>query len=131
MSHRYSRAEKGKGLASTSTCVREEPIRFPEIDHSVLIEANKLTLIGRVLNPDMTKPKAVLAFLPTLWPTAGQISGKVQVEINALLPLVTRRSIQFSSGEDIWIEFEYESLHKHCFLCMRLDHEEQECGSAN
>lgn len=52
--------------------------------------------IGRVVNTDSDE-------------------GKFQAEINALQPLETKRTIQFSPGEQVRIEFEYENLHKHCF----------------
>lgn len=76
MNHRYSRAKKGKGLASSSTWIRKEPIKLPDIDTSELIEANRFTLIGRVMNPDLTKPKAVIAFLLSFWPTSGRVVSK-------------------------------------------------------
>lgn len=76
IAHRFSRDKKGKGIASSSKWIREEPIKLPEIDTSALVEANKLTLIGRVINPDLTKSKAVVAFLPTLWPISGCVSDK-------------------------------------------------------
>lgn len=73
MTHKYSRAEK---VAFSSTWVREEPIKLSEVDTLAFIEANKFTLIGRVTNPDLTKPKVVIAFLPTLWSISGRVSGK-------------------------------------------------------
>lgn len=76
MAHRFSRAEKDKDIASSSTWVREETIKLPEIDTSALIEANKLTLIVRVINHVLTKPKAVIAFLPTLWPISSRVWSK-------------------------------------------------------
>lgn len=34
---------------------------------------------------------------------------------------------KFSTGEEASLEFEYERLEKHCFLCLSLLHEEKDC----
>lgn len=51
--------------------------------------------------------------------------GRFRVEINA--PLVTHKSIQLPSGDEVNVEFEYEHLEKHCFACLSLTHEETSC----
>lgn len=64
MSHRFSTEEKGKGLAPlppTGGCKR---IRAPEIDTSALIQANALTLIGRLTNPHEQYVRDILSFFP-------------------------------------------------------------------
>ncbi|WZY73963.1 hypothetical protein YC2023_006203 [Brassica napus] len=47
MSQRHSRADKGKWVVASSTR-RRPPVQIPPCDNADLIEANKLTLIGRV-----------------------------------------------------------------------------------
>lgn len=76
MAHRFTRAEKGKGVVSPYTQISHEPIQLPKVDTSTLIAANRLTLISRVTNPVLTKPKAVVAFLPLLWLVSGKVIGK-------------------------------------------------------
>ncbi|XP_024016108.1 uncharacterized protein At4g02000-like [Eutrema salsugineum] len=51
----------------------------------------------------------------------------VRVEINALKPLIKRKAIQFPSGVEVSVVFEYVRLEKHCFLCMPLSHEKEDC----
>lgn len=76
MSRRFSREEKGKATAKPLTWNREKPIRLPDEDDSELIEAHKLTLIGRVTNPEVQKINAVIGFLPQVWHLEGKIIGK-------------------------------------------------------
>lgn len=54
--------------------------------------------------------------------------GGIRVEINALKPLIMRKSFTFPTGEEASLEFEYEHMEKHCFLCISLLHEEKDCS---
>ncbi|KAH0905833.1 LOW QUALITY PROTEIN: hypothetical protein HID58_037660, partial [Brassica napus] len=56
MDQRYSRAEKGKGQAPPELPAKRPPVRIPLNDNEDLIEANRLTIIGRLTNPQMQKP---------------------------------------------------------------------------
>lgn len=76
MSHRYTREEKGKGLARSSRWTRDPPVRLPPVENADLIEDNRLTLIGRVMNPKIQRPRAVISFMPQLWGLSGKIEGK-------------------------------------------------------
>ncbi|CAN7078724.1 unnamed protein product, partial [Brassica oleracea var. botrytis] len=58
-----TRSEKGKWVAGSATPVRRAPIRIPPSNNAELIEDNKLTLLGRVTNPFVQKPKWVLDWL--------------------------------------------------------------------
>ncbi|XP_024010449.1 uncharacterized protein At4g02000 [Eutrema salsugineum] len=213
MNHRYSREEKGKDLASSShRWIRDPQIRLPDESNPDLVEAHRLTLIGRVLNPSVQKPKALIGFMPQVWHMEEKIVGKdlgsekfhfkfkmeediqsvlneapfhfkrwmfvlhcwepvisdaypsiipfwikvhgipahcftennlgnvlgkymahdvvemmVCVEINALKPLIKRKAIQFPSGVEVSVEFEYVRLEKHCLHCMSLSHEKENC----
>ncbi|CAG7892143.1 unnamed protein product, partial [Brassica rapa] len=59
MSHRFSRAEKGKAMAN-NTILRKPLVKVPESDITDLIERNKFTLIGRVTNPTVQKTRALM-----------------------------------------------------------------------
>ncbi|CAN7053601.1 unnamed protein product, partial [Brassica oleracea var. botrytis] len=58
MSHRYSRAEKGKGLAEHSKQRRKLPVRIPAEGNVARLEDFNLTLIGRVTNPAAQNTRA-------------------------------------------------------------------------
>ncbi|VVB01566.1 unnamed protein product [Arabis nemorensis] len=54
--------------------------------------------------------------------------GWVQVGIQAFQPLIMKDSVQFKAGgAEAPIEFDYEYLEKHCFVCFALTHEEKDC----
>lgn len=76
MSHRYSRSEKAKGVVGAPLPRRRSPVRIPEGDNSSLIEANKLTLIGRVTNPSIQKPRAVVNYFPSFWNLDTVVTGR-------------------------------------------------------
>lgn len=75
MSHRYSRVEKGKGKEEEFP-LRKPLVKVPDTDVSELIERNKLTLIGRVTNPTIQKPRALVDFFLQQWHVVGRISGR-------------------------------------------------------
>ncbi|KAG7578550.1 Zinc knuckle CX2CX4HX4C [Arabidopsis thaliana x Arabidopsis arenosa] len=56
-------------------------------------------------------------------------NARVRVEINGLSPLEMKIPIRLPHGEIIWVEFEYEKLEKHCFICLSLSHEKKHCPS--
>lgn len=74
MSHRYSRSEKAKDIVRASTPRRRSPVYIG--DNSSLIEANKLTFIGRVTNPSIQKPRAVVNYFPTFWNLDTIVTGR-------------------------------------------------------
>ncbi|ESQ36943.1 hypothetical protein EUTSA_v10002806mg [Eutrema salsugineum] len=219
MDRRYSREEKGKDIVRSHHWIREPPIKLPDEANPALIEANKLTLIGRVLNPAIQKQKNLVSFMPQVWRMEDRITGRdlgpekfqfklkteadlqavlseapfnfkrwmfvlqrwepiiseafpskipfwvrvhgipshcctennlkaignvlgtydnhdiedaaVRVYVNGLKPLIQRKSIQFSSGVEVSVIFEYTRLEKHCFICMSMSHEKEDCPQAN
>ncbi|KAJ4872881.1 Uncharacterized protein Rs2_45444 [Raphanus sativus] len=52
--------------------------------------------------------------------------GRVRVLINGLRPLEMEMEVNLS-GELKRVEFQYEKLEKHCFLCHSLSHEKSDC----
>ncbi|KAL0795072.1 hypothetical protein Bca101_066449 [Brassica carinata] len=51
-------------------------VRIPESNNSDLIAANFLTIIGRVTNPQIQRPRAVVDFLPQVWNLEGRVQGR-------------------------------------------------------
>ncbi|RID60879.1 hypothetical protein BRARA_E00070 [Brassica rapa] len=76
MDRRYNRLEKGKGQAPPELPAKRPPVRIPANDDEDLIEANRLTIIGRVTNPTIQKPKAVLDFMTQVWNLEGKIESR-------------------------------------------------------
>lgn len=52
-------------------------------------------------------------------------NARVRVAINGLTPLEMKLPIRLPHGEIMWVEFEYEKLEKHCFICLSLSHEKK------
>lgn len=77
MSHRYSRTEKEKWPLGSNKYVRRSPVRIPEGDNSALIEATRTSLIGRVNNPTVQRPRAIVEFMPQFWNMEGRVTGRV------------------------------------------------------
>lgn len=75
MSHRLSRAEKGKAVVE-STLQRKPLVKVPDSDISELIEQNKFTLIGRVTNPTIQKTRALVEFFLQHWSVVGRLTGR-------------------------------------------------------
>ncbi|CAF2293219.1 unnamed protein product [Brassica napus] len=101
MTQRLSRSDKGKWVSNPNKQPRRPPILIPEPENNSLVEANKFTLIGRVTNPHIQKPRA--------------------------LPLEMLLDITLAAGGTKQVEIEYEKLEKHCFLCKSLSHEQDDC----
>lgn len=76
MTHRYTRQEKGKWSAGPGRAPRRTPVQIPESDTSNLIEANRLTLIGRVTNPSIQVTKDLVEFFPAFWNMEGRVTGR-------------------------------------------------------
>ncbi|KAL0897012.1 hypothetical protein Bca101_080973 [Brassica carinata] len=53
--------------------------------------------------------------------------ARLKVEVNGLKPLIMCMDIELPSKAVLEIELEYEGLHKHCFLCKSLTHEDEAC----
>ncbi|KAL0722453.1 hypothetical protein Bca4012_037052 [Brassica carinata] len=76
MSNRLSRSEKEKWVSNTSRQHRRPTVVIPEPDNNDLIEANKLTLIGRVTNPTIQKTRALVDFFLQHWSVVGHFTGR-------------------------------------------------------
>lgn len=76
MSRRFSRSEKAKWVPSASSEPKRSPVKIPLSNNSDLIAANKLTIIGKVTNPTLQRPRAVVEFLPQVWNLEGRVSGR-------------------------------------------------------
>ncbi|KAF3605769.1 hypothetical protein DY000_02051308 [Brassica cretica] len=77
MDRRYSRSEKGKWQAPPELPAKRPPVRIPATDCEDLIEANRLTVIGRVTNPLIQKPRAVIDFMEQVWKLEGRLEERV------------------------------------------------------
>ncbi|CAN6934002.1 unnamed protein product, partial [Brassica oleracea var. botrytis] len=53
--------------------------------------------------------------------------GRVRVFVNADEPLQFERRAGFANGDVIKVTLKYEDLHRHCFTCKRISHEEGTC----
>lgn len=76
MAQRLSRSVKGKWMAEDNRPARRPPVVIPSADNSRLIEANRLTLIGRVTNPSIQKTRALVDFFLQHWSTVGRLTGR-------------------------------------------------------
>lgn len=75
MARRFTTAEKGKSIPSSSTMIERKRIRAPDFDTSALIQANALTLIGRLTNPQEQRVSDVISSLPRKWNLEGSVTG--------------------------------------------------------
>lgn len=75
MARRFTAEEKGKGLAPPTATGARKRIRAPDLDTSELIQANSLTLIGRLTNPQEQNVRDIISFLPKKWDLEGQVTG--------------------------------------------------------
>lgn len=57
-------------------------------------------------------------------------NGRFRVSINGLQPLERTLELSLPSGGVKEVELEYEKLEKHCFSCLSLSHESDDCPSA-
>lgn len=77
MARRYSRSEKEKWQAPPDLPKpKRSQVRIPQSNNDNLIAANKLTVIGRVTNPLLQRPWAVVDFLPQIWNLEGRVVGR-------------------------------------------------------
>lgn len=75
MTHRLSRSDKEKWPSNPNPRCRRAPVKIPSSNTSVLIEENRLTLIGRVTNPAVQKTRALVDFLLQHWSVVGTFTG--------------------------------------------------------
>lgn len=94
MSLRYSRSEKEKWVTGTNKPGRRSPVRIPKCDNSSLIEANRFTLIGRVTNPLIQKPKAVVNYFPQFWNLDSVVTGRDLGRDRFLFKFETEEALQ-------------------------------------
>ena len=76
MSRRFSKEEKAKWVESVVKPRRRSPLRIPESDNSALIAENKLTLIGRVTNPQVQRPRALVEYMVQYWNLENRVMGR-------------------------------------------------------
>lgn len=76
MAYRSSRLDKGKWIPDSTTEARRPPIKIPQVDTTALIEEHKLTLIGRVTNSKIQKPRALVDFFLQQWRVTETITGR-------------------------------------------------------
>ncbi|CAG7863749.1 unnamed protein product, partial [Brassica rapa] len=55
---------------------KKPPVRIPANTNDDLIEANRLTIIGRLTNPLVQKPRAVIDFMAQVWNLEGRVVGR-------------------------------------------------------
>lgn len=53
---------------------------------------------------------------------------KIRVLLDTFKPLLKEAVIEFSSGEDVVVELEYEKLDRHCTICNSLSHLDPLCS---
>lgn len=69
--------EKGKGIAPTNGPAKKPPVRILATqDTENLVEANRLSLIGRLTNTTVQKPRAVIDFMVQVWNLEGRVTGR-------------------------------------------------------
>lgn len=56
-------------------------------------------------------------------------SARVRVLVDGLKPLIKENIIEYESGEESKITFEYENLENHCTRCLLLSHKSEHCPS--
>ncbi|RID42478.1 hypothetical protein BRARA_J02357, partial [Brassica rapa] len=76
MAQRLSHGEKEKWISDTNRPSRRPPVVIPSSDNSNLIEENRLTLIGRVTNPNIQKTRALVDFFLQHWSTVGRLTDR-------------------------------------------------------
>ncbi|KAF3535734.1 hypothetical protein F2Q69_00020540 [Brassica cretica] len=54
-------------------------------------------------------------------------NGRVRVKINMDEPLQFERRASYANGDIIKVKLQYEELHRHCYTCKRISHEEGTC----
>ncbi|XP_018443346.1 uncharacterized protein LOC108815195 [Raphanus sativus] len=217
MATRLTEAEKGKQQITETSRNKTLRIKAPNFDNSALIEANKLTLIGRLTNPREQKMWALLPSLPRKWNLLGKAVGsdlgnncfqyrfereedlrrvlnnrpyhfaywmvilqrwepiisnsfpsqipfwirvkglplhywhadmldrvgrelgtidnheltrtttRLRVFVDGLKPLIKESIVEYDSGEECLVTFEYERLELHCSICYSLLHSKDHC----
>ena len=62
-----------------------------------------------------------------VYDTADVEGGRVRVSINGDLPLKFECKVGFDNGDVVKVTIKYEDLHRYCFTCKRISHEEGTC----
>ncbi|KAL0878187.1 hypothetical protein Bca101_027893 [Brassica carinata] len=93
MARRFSCSEKGKWQATTELPAKRAPVRILANDCEDLVEANRLTVIGRLTNPIIQKPRAVIDFMSQVWNLEGRMEGRVLG--------LDKFQVNFNSEEDL------------------------------
>ncbi|CAN7083662.1 unnamed protein product, partial [Brassica oleracea var. botrytis] len=109
---------RGESSRYVKKPTREEPeiIKVPAFDYSDLIEKFKLTLVGRMFHKD----------------DKVDVQGnRLRVSINGDDPIHLERKIGFDNGDVVAVTLKYEDLHRYCYTCRRISHEEGTCPELN
>ncbi|KAF8092277.1 hypothetical protein N665_0418s0012 [Sinapis alba] len=140
-SAKYSRSEKGKWSSRPPRPSRKLPVQIPASNNVVLIEDNRLTLIGRITNPRVQKTRALVDFFLQHWHLVGTIIGRdlgpemfkfkfdSEHDLQSVLNKAPFHFKSLPSGEVKQVELEYEKIEKYFFLCHYLSHEKDNCPS--
>ncbi|CAH2061240.1 unnamed protein product [Thlaspi arvense] len=94
------------GISKTRRRLEKEDddiIEIPDFDNSDLVEQYRHTLV------------------------AHERGGRVQVFINGDKPLQFERRAKFKNGDIIKVTLRYEDLHRWCYTCKKISHEEGTC----
>lgn len=75
MARRFTNAEKGKAIDTSSVSPPRKRIRAPPVDTSDLVKENALTLIGRLTNPREQRLWSMIPFISKKWELRGRAVG--------------------------------------------------------
>lgn len=76
MSRRFSRDEKEKWVSGTNPATRRSPVKIPASDNSAILAENSFTLIGRVTNPQVQRPRELVEYMLQYWNLENRVSGR-------------------------------------------------------
>ncbi|KAJ0247177.1 hypothetical protein HA466_0166180 [Hirschfeldia incana] len=140
--HREERAARTK---ERSDELEDEIIAIPDCDMEVMAERFRLTLIGRVLHHGSRSVEALIMQLPRprIWNVEGTFnetakalgtklaiydkSARIHVSVNIDKPLQFERRIGFKNGDTAKISLSYTGLHRYCYTCRMISHDENTC----
>ncbi|KAF2561721.1 hypothetical protein F2Q70_00015970 [Brassica cretica] len=120
---RQGRSERSRGENSRQDRrglqKEEEIIKVPDFDFSYLVEKYKLSL----------KDESYISIGKALGEvdTVDVTNGRVGVQINVDEPLQFERKAGYTNGDVVTVILKYEELHRLCFTCKRISHEEGTC----
>ncbi|KAF3532900.1 hypothetical protein DY000_02042102 [Brassica cretica] len=93
--------------------LEKDIIRIPECDMTAMAERFKLTLIG---------PKALGTKM-----AIDATSARIQISVNIDKPLQFEGTVGFPNGDTGKVTFLYVGLHRYCFTCKMISHDENSC----